>query len=176
MNSSILRQLNILRVLQNANPWQILLATWTIGVVLVVWSFLLGSGWFTAKIYVDFGGKEPVMEKWVALGYATQLNYGPWYLAGCPILFFCISLAAKHSANDTNPFSKGVPSFAQIGDKLWVAGLGCVLFAIFVGKNIAVEIDAYQNLALGWVQAEGIRDAGQKLTMTKEKILLPGKK
>jgi hypothetical protein len=139
------------------SPAKSFLLSWAVGVILVACSFLLGIAMFGADVELLKSGTV-IQNLSLQLGYTQQLNYGPWYAIPlfCPTVFCLCSYLYKCSMQ--------LPASAsRFCDVKWltergvIIGLGVVLFFFFVLKNIVVEYRDYQQLALGWVQAESIQ-------------------
>jgi hypothetical protein len=112
----------------------------------------------------DVGATSNVAQRDLPLGYIQQLNYGPWFLLGMPLLLASATMAWTWWNRSCESPENSIPSTVSlrtISDSTTMAILGITLALYFVGTNIQVEVRDYKNLGLGWVQARAIHEAAK---------------
>ena len=157
---SFLIKINLLHKIASIDPWPAFVFAFVVGIGLAVWSSLIDVDFFWVKLKIlHTGGVE---DRRLNLGFLDQVNYGVWYVFPifCPFLFMFISWAYKSTGVLTTRTSRFVLPFDKLKESWHVAAVGLVILLTFVGKNVYVELEDYQKLGLGWVQAatlEGYR-------------------
>lgn|GEM_PF-4308586 len=150
----MLRCLNPLSLFLLARPPMVLALSFAIGLALCLGSIFVGCGLFAVTILVTPEPAGTAVSVPLDLGYITQLNYGPWYVFGCPVLLFFASLAAYSTKRCGPQDVRDRASFQALMRRPAIATLGLVILILAVWKNVAAEYRDYNHLAFGWVQAE----------------------
>lgn len=161
-----LRRFNLPAQILALNPGLLLVACLILGLILIIWSGVIHVGTIDAVVKFDLrpepGASSNVSQRDLPLGYIQQLNYGPWFLIGMPLLLASAAMAwtwwNRSCDNPENRLPTNV-SLRAISDSpiLWVTGVA--LTAFFLWTNIEVEVRDYKSLGLGWVQAKAIHEA-----------------
>jgi hypothetical protein len=102
------------------------------------------------------------------LGYIQQLNYGPWFLLGMPLLLASAAMAWTWWNRSCENLDNNIPkdaSLRNVSQSIVMAVAGITLVFFFAGTSIEAEVRDYRNLGLGWVQAKAIHDAAAAHTM-----------
>ena len=127
-----------------------------IGVGLVGISFWIGVGHFHAQVQIHTTGSTITRE--IPLGYLEQWNYGFWFIIPllCPAVFSLCSFVYQSSTRLTPPNWCKYCNLTQITNHILISVAGILICVFFLWKNVWVEVRDYNNLGLGWVQAEAL--------------------
>lgn len=166
---TFLRRCNLPVILLDTHPGTLLVASLFLGIALAVWSVINRVGIIDAKILFSLSpeGSASVNEviRNLPLGYLQQLNYGPWFMLGLPILLSVAAMAWKSwnraCASDENNIP-GDASLDNVSQSIPMSILGITVMLFLVGTNIRVEVRDYKSLGLGWVQAYAIHEAATR--------------
>ena len=98
----VARALNPYRRILLGDPLRVMVFALLVGVVLAITSLYLKVGLFSVDLQITPQRDQEVRHVSLNLGYLTQLNYGPWYLLGCPLVLYCLAMAS-HLTRATGP-------------------------------------------------------------------------
>jgi hypothetical protein len=167
------------RLIEHSNPYRWVLLVDPIrayllglvtGILLAAASWLLSAAKFAVALRIYSGGLDLPRKVILDLGYVTQLNYGPWYILGCPLVLYFASLTAYFTRRLGPPQFRRVSSIPALATAPHVSLLGIALFAAFAWKNVYAELRDYRTLALGWVQAEQAAAWSTQLLATQKPV------
>ena len=115
-------QTNPLGWVLRQHPNHLLFATWAIGLLLLLWSYLLGVDRFDVEVQFLFdhpkghAGKEIQPEvRTLATGYIQELNYGPWYGLPflCPAVYCLAGIITRISSRNGSAKYSFLPLMAK---------------------------------------------------------------
>lgn len=171
------QKLNILGAMLQTNPLKLFLFAWLVGVLITIWSYYVGTGYFSVHAKIIFDDATLNEAKEISLGFIPQLNYGPWYFLPflCPAVFLLSALTARATERFTPLHLKEKCSFIRLLENPLIACCGVVILLGFVGKNIYIEYENHNTLGLGWVQALSLKEVAQGVKDTNGAYKLENK-
>lgn len=165
----VLRRCNVPVVLLATHPGTLLTGGVSLGIALAVWSVVNRVGFIDATIVFSLlsDGALPAeqVKRDLPLGYVQQLNYGPWFLVGMPILLAAAAMAWKSWNRACDSDENNIPkeaSLEKVSRSTPMSILGIMILLFLVGTNVQAEVRDYKFLGLGWVQARAIHDAAEQ--------------
>jgi hypothetical protein len=164
---------NVLHVSTTISPVMLYFGGLGIGIGLLVASMAVGMGSFNVEL--EIVTTNETIPKSLDLGYASQLNYGLWYVVLCPILLSMVALAYDAMRRAQQTYPEMLPAFEKLGHFKIIKALGILILCFFVFKNIFVEWGDYKRLGLGWVQAKVLQDYRNEMQTTGQQIDLIAK-
>jgi hypothetical protein len=168
MIRAFLQRCNLPGLILDISPGKLLVGGILLGFSLAVWSGVVHVGMIDAVVAFDLkpvAGITPnLTQRDLPLGYIQQLNYGPWFLLGMPLLLASAAMAWTWWNRSCDNPDNNIPSNASLraaSKSPMMSVLGIALTLFFVGTNIEAEVRDYKNLGLGWVQAKAINEAAK---------------
>ena len=144
------RSPNVLAWVVAASPGKLAAAAFAVAVAFAFASQLVGVGYFESDVTLSLRAGSPLVLH-LPLGFLTQLNYGPWFLFGAPVLLLFAAFAYRDTLHRADQHC-GI-SFQTVSQGRAMVALSAATLAFFVWQNVGAELRDYDRLALGWVQA-----------------------
>jgi len=166
MVRTLLQRCNLPGLILDQSPARLLAGGFLVGLIFSIWSGVVHVGMIDAVVEFNLrpevGLSPNSTRRYLPLGYIQQLNYGPWFLLGIPLLLASAAMAwawwnrSCDSPNNNIPSNTSLRTVSKLPS---ASALGIMLMLYFVGTNVLVEFRDYKSLGLGWVQAKAIHEA-----------------
>lgn len=163
---TLLRRFNLPVRLLATHPPSLFAGGLLLGLVLAIWSVVNRVGVVDATVVFsllpDDASPELQVTRDLPLGYIQQLNYGPWFMFGLPILLTAAAMAWRSWNRACDCEENGIPkeaSLDSVSRSVPMSLLGIAITLFLIGTSVLVEVRDYNSLGLGWVQLRAVRDA-----------------
>lgn len=155
MDRSLIASWSPYNAVLRLKPLRAFLFSWIMGLILAGTSLWVGVGVFHAGVVVVENSRN--YELPLSLGYIEQLNYGVWFLIPflCPAVFALCAIIFR-SSQSAPPEWHRYCDLQILTNRASIAICGIALCALFMCKDVLIEVRDYKTLGLGWVQAESI--------------------
>lgn len=169
--TTCLRRSNVPVHILAAKPGRLFTWTLLLGILLALWAIVNRVGIIQARVIFALAASDDLKSTSVTrdlpLGFIQQLNYGPWYVIGLPILLAIVAMTWTSWNRACDSPNNNIPPEASLREvskspAMSIIGIGLTLFLVV--SSIQVEIRDFPSLGLGWVQAKHIHEAKEHNT------------